>query len=186
MKGETNNDAAVEATARTDLKGSEGGEMGPDRNIARRDFIQRVAVASAAAGTGLTGFGATAERQTDKGPKPPPAVLPFVGIQMGPHTMLDEGIERCLDLIQETAAVNAVMPYSHGYNNAFFKPLRNRADHGVPLTDNAGRKFPLVWSKLTTVFTKTQRCDTSASAPPSSTPATTSSLNSPNPAANAD
>jgi hypothetical protein len=32
---------------------------------------------------------------------------PFVGIQMGPHTMLDEGIEHCLDLIGRTAAVNA-------------------------------------------------------------------------------
>lgn len=75
------------------------------------------------------------------------ASRPFVAIQMGPHTMLDEGIEHTLDLIQETAAVNAVMPYSHGYNNVFYKPLRNRADHGVPLTDNTGRKFPLVWVK---------------------------------------
>src|SRR6185503_8425326 len=39
------------------------------------------------------------------------------------------------------------MPYSHGYNNAFVKPLRSRADHGIPLKDNAGRKFPLVWVK---------------------------------------
>ena len=71
----------------------------------------------------------------------------FNGIQMGPHTILDEGIERTLDLIAETAAVNAVMPYSHAYNNALVKPLRDRADHGVPLTDNARRKFPLVYVK---------------------------------------
>ncbi len=64
---------------------------------------------------------------------------------MGPHTILDEGIERTLDLIAETAAINAVMPYSHAYNAALVKPLRDRADHGVPLTDNAGRRFPLVW-----------------------------------------
>jgi len=69
----------------------------------------------------------------------------FNGIQMGPHTMLDEGIERTLDLIQSAAGVNAVMPYSHAYNGALIKALRDRADHGVPLTDNAGRKFPLVW-----------------------------------------
>ena len=37
------------------------------------------------------------------------------------------------------------MPYSHAYNAALIKPLRDRADHGVPLTDNAGRRFPLVW-----------------------------------------
>ncbi|HKV98757.1 MAG TPA: hypothetical protein VJN96_02975 [Vicinamibacterales bacterium] len=69
----------------------------------------------------------------------------FNGIQMGPHTMLDEGIEHTLDLIAETAGVNAVMPYSHAYNAALVKPLRDRADHGVPLTDNTGRRFPLVW-----------------------------------------
>jgi hypothetical protein len=69
----------------------------------------------------------------------------FNGIQMGPHTMLDEGIERTLDLIAETAGVNAVMPYSHAYNGALVKPLRDRADHGVRLTDNTGRKFPLVY-----------------------------------------
>jgi hypothetical protein len=31
---------------------------------------------------------------------------------MGPHTILDEGIERTLDLVADTAAINAVMPYS--------------------------------------------------------------------------
>jgi hypothetical protein len=69
----------------------------------------------------------------------------FNGIQMGPHTILDEGIEHTLDLIADTAGVNAVMPYSHAYNAALVKPLRDRADHGVPLTDNTGRRFPLVW-----------------------------------------
>jgi hypothetical protein len=69
----------------------------------------------------------------------------FNGIQMGPHTILDEGIERTLDLIADTAAVNAVMPYSHAYNAGLVKPLRARADHGVPLVDNTGRRFPLVW-----------------------------------------
>lgn len=71
----------------------------------------------------------------------------FNGIQMGPHTILDEGIERTLDLIQSAAGTNAVMPYSHAYNGALIKALRDRADHGVPLTDNTGRKFPLVWVK---------------------------------------
>ena len=32
------------------------------------------------------------------------------------------------------------MPYSHAYNAALIKPLRDRADHGVPLTDNTGRR----------------------------------------------
>ena len=83
--------------------------------------------------------------------------MTFNGIQMGPHTMLDEGIERTLDLIQDTAAITAVMPYSHAYNNALVKPLRDRADHGVPLTDNAGRKFPLVYVRTHERYYRTPR-----------------------------
>jgi hypothetical protein len=64
---------------------------------------------------------------------------------MGPHTILDEGIERTLDLIARTAAITVVMPYSHAYNDGLIKPLRDRADHGVPLRDNTGRRLPLVW-----------------------------------------
>lgn len=109
-------------------------------SLARRAFLVDLAAMLAAAQAGVRAQPAAAA------PAPAPApVAPFVGIQMGPHTMLDEGIERTLDLVQDAAAVNVVMPYSHGYNDAFVKPLRARADHGVPLTDNAGRKFPLVW-----------------------------------------
>jgi hypothetical protein len=71
----------------------------------------------------------------------------FNAVQMGPHTILDEGIERTLDLLARTAATNVVMPYSHAYNAGLIKPLRDRADHGVPLTDNTGRRLPLVWVK---------------------------------------
>jgi hypothetical protein len=39
----------------------ESHEMAAEGGIARRDFIQRVAVVSAAAGTGLAGLGATNE-----------------------------------------------------------------------------------------------------------------------------
>jgi hypothetical protein len=69
----------------------------------------------------------------------------FNGIQMGPNTMLDEGIDRCLDLIQETAAINAVLVYSHTYDE-FNKPLEIlAADHGVPPRDMRKRKLPAVW-----------------------------------------
>lgn len=105
----------------------------------RREFMQRLAAVAAVAGTGALRF--------------PELTAPFApagtvnGIQMGPHTILDEGIERTLDLLAETAATNIVMPYSHAYNAGLVKSLRDRADHGVPLTDNSGRKFPLVYVK---------------------------------------
>src|SRR3982751_2915903 len=103
--------------------------------IDRRSFLERVTALAAVAAV-------------SRPPAPPPVSPPagrFNGIQMGPHTILDEGIDRTLDLLAETAAVNAVMPYSHAYNAGLVKPLRARADHGVPLTDNTGRRLPLVW-----------------------------------------
>jgi hypothetical protein len=117
-----------------------------DPSLARRDFIRDLAgmVALGQAGLRLPPEVAAPAYASEDVSAPAGR---FVGIQMGPHTMLDEGIDHTLDLIQEAAAVNVVMPYSHGYNGAFMKPLRSRADHGVPLTDNAGRKFPLVWVK---------------------------------------
>ncbi|MEA1886580.1 MAG: hypothetical protein U9N72_05160 [Bacteroidota bacterium] len=70
----------------------------------------------------------------------------FVGIQMSPHTMLDEGIEKCLDLTGETAGVNAVFPYSHAFHTSTLgKPLRYLAtDHGTPPRD-LRNKVPAVW-----------------------------------------
>lgn len=100
----------------------------------RRSFIEALAAAA---------FAVENSRRPAASKTPPAGTLN--AIQMGPHTILDEGIERTLDLIADTAAINAVMPYSHAYNAGLVKPLRDRADHGVPLTDNTGRRFPLVW-----------------------------------------
>ena len=41
----------------------------------------------------------------------------FVGIQAGPHSLMDEGIDKALDLMQETAAINAIMVYGQTYYN---------------------------------------------------------------------
>jgi hypothetical protein len=117
----------------------------------RRDFLRRVAAASSVAGAALTTAGvqqaapsaAPATASAAKGPR-----NIFCGIQMSPHSMLDEGIEKCLDLIQETAAVNCIMVYSHAYGGNMRKPLRDLAnDHGVPAHDNTQRKLPIVWVK---------------------------------------
>ena len=100
----------------------------------RRDFLRYAGGALAAA---------SIENPLAFAQKP----APFVGIQMGPHTMFDEGIEPCLDLIRDTAAVNALFIYSH----AFHGDLRERADllapdHGKPPRANRP-PLPLVWVK---------------------------------------
>jgi hypothetical protein len=88
-------------------------------------------------------------------PQQPPGHTMFNAIQMGPHTMLDEGIERCLDLIQETADINALMIYSHTYHGDIRKPAQMLAtDHGVPVRDMRNRKLPAVWVKTHEQFYK--------------------------------
>ena len=111
--------------------------------IARREFLRRVG-----AGTAMAAAAARPASPAENmaGPSAAqPANSPFVGIQMSPHTMLDEGIERCLDLIQDTAGINAVMPYSHAFHGDLRKPLAWLApDHGVAPKGNRS-PLPAVW-----------------------------------------
>ncbi|MGE5757510.1 MAG: twin-arginine translocation signal domain-containing protein, partial [Sideroxydans sp.] len=103
----------------------------------RRDFLRTAAGALAA--TALPNPLASAQQ--------PAAPLRFVGIQMGPHTMLDEGIEPCLDLIRDTAGVNAVFTYSHAFHADLRKPAEFLApDHGKPVRANRS-PLPSVWVK---------------------------------------
>jgi hypothetical protein len=87
--------------------------------MGRRSFVKEMAAMFAAVGAALPAVGAGRVWGQPPAKQEPRARLPedaVVGIQMSPHTMLDEGIERCLDLIRETAAINVVMPYSHAFH----------------------------------------------------------------------
>lgn len=103
--------------------------------IKRRDFVRGIAgisAARAAAGNA------------------PPAAGRFVAIQVAPSTLLDEGIPRCLDLIQECAAVNVIVVQSHTYyaSDGLHKkraPDCLAPDHGLPVRDPAIRKLPFCW-----------------------------------------
>jgi hypothetical protein len=116
----------------------------------RREFVRHAAAMLAAVEVGLdsVGVGRVFAQEAPAGalPRPQRPGDAVVGIQMSPHTMLDEGIEPCLDLIRETAAINVVLPYSHAFHTATLgKPLRDLAtDHGKPPRDLRGR-VPAVW-----------------------------------------
>ena len=119
-----------------------------DSNLTRRDFIRDIAAISAIAplgsGAALSAQEATAAPSARKAL----SAETFIGIQMGPHSLFDEGIDRCLDLVQETAAINAVMVYSQTYHMEMRRPTQTLAtDHGVPLRELTGRKLPQVWMK---------------------------------------
>jgi hypothetical protein len=101
----------------------------------RRQFLGSAASA-AVAQSGILGA------QADK------PVSHFNAIQMGPHSLCDEGIDHALDLIQDTAAINTVMVYSHMYHGGYGKALPVFApDHGVTPRDTRNRKLPMVWVK---------------------------------------
>jgi hypothetical protein len=115
----------------------------------RREFLQGLAGVLGAAGMGLKWPADVGARQSAATPpsRTPPAGN-LVGVQMGPHTMLDEGIEPCLDLIRDTAGIDTVFVYSHAYGGDLRKPVQWLAtDHGKPPLDQRTRKLPLVWTR---------------------------------------
>ncbi len=101
----------------------------------RRHFLKTSALATAA-----LPFATSAAAAPEK---------TFVGVQIHPFSFYDEGPERVLDLLQETAGVNALLVYSHLYG----------ADQGVPLEvlahDHPGytpvapkdRRYRRVWAR---------------------------------------
>lgn len=94
------------------------------------------------------GLGGRPQGAADPGQEIVPSLPPdaVIGIQMSPHTMLDEGIEACLDLIQDTSGINTVIPYTHAFHTSTLgKRLEDLArDHGKPPRDFRG-KVPAVW-----------------------------------------
>ena len=74
----------------------------------------------------------------------------MIGIQIAPFNLLDEGIERCLDLVQETADVNALFCYSHTFYGIPYKPVGRPVevlapDHGITPRAEGDRRLWPVW-----------------------------------------
>jgi hypothetical protein len=71
----------------------------------------------------------------------------FIGIQLGSHSVFDEGVDHVLDLLQRTAAINGLLVYTHSYQQQLFssRPLEALADHGVPIRDPRSRELTHAW-----------------------------------------
>ena len=100
----------------------------------RRNFIKNSTVASAA--LGIAPHLAEKAFATNSGLPP---TKPFAGIQIAAHSFYDEGMDYCLDLLQEKAALNNVMVSFHAYYGAIGRPKQVMGDHGVPKPDNSKR-----------------------------------------------
>lgn len=80
--------------------------------------------------------------------KPVQKVEPLSGVQIAPFSILDEGIQRCLDTLKNNAAINALFIYSHDYYPGHNKPPNVMAtDHGIPVRDMRERRLPSIWVK---------------------------------------
>ncbi len=69
----------------------------------------------------------------------------MVGVQISPHSLLDEGIDNCLDQLKEKASVNTLFLYSHTYHMGYRPPNVMAKDHGVKVIDENKRNLPRSW-----------------------------------------
>ncbi|MFZ5832511.1 MAG: hypothetical protein ACOY3P_20685 [Planctomycetota bacterium] len=110
----------------------------PAAPVSRREFVQTAMAASAMAAAGLQVQARAAE------PKSAMADV-LVGIHIAAHSFYDEGIDRCLDYLHETAAVNTLLVTSNSYYGAMFRPKEVQADHGMGVRDGRGRRVTKLW-----------------------------------------
>ena len=103
----------------------------------RREFVKAAALATLASRAPHV-FGEPPE-------VPSKPSEPMVGVQIAPASLFDEGFDRCLDTLQEKAAVNTLFIYSQTYH-AGTKPKNVLAtDHGVPVRDFFKSRLPHLW-----------------------------------------
>ncbi|HEX4005656.1 MAG TPA: hypothetical protein VHX60_05750 [Acidobacteriaceae bacterium] len=121
------------------LDGPAGESHGPNR----RDFLIGLTAAAGASRMSLLGqLTPNAERRT---PEERAALrgLPgrgqhkFVAIQIGARSFVDEGVDKCLDTLAETAGVNVLMPTVFTYGTG----LAGRQVHDEPLPDHGVQAY---------------------------------------------
>ena len=92
-----------------------------------------------AAGTPLA-VQAAAQGQGTKQAAAPTKGSKFVAIQIGGRSFVDEGVDACLDTLQNTGGVNVVMATVFTYGSG----LAGRQVHGEPLPDHGVKEYDQV------------------------------------------
>ena len=97
----------------------------------RRDFLKNssAALAVMAAAGPLTSL-ASATLKASTGPK-------MNGIQIGPVSFMDEGVEKVLDILQERGAINTVFLSTFSYDRG----ISGRQMPGVPIPDHGAQEY---------------------------------------------
>ena len=110
----------------------------------RRNFLQGLAAAPIASLAGSKGLLHTlspvlaAANRTGPAPaRVPAAGKKFVALQIGARSFVDEGVEKCLDTLQEKGRVNVLMPTVFTYGRG----LAGRQIPGQPLPDHGVQEY---------------------------------------------
>jgi hypothetical protein len=107
-------------------------------DASRREFLKRASMASAVMLNGAAGTGAFAS-VVSQAPEAGSTnkEKPFVAIQIGARSFVDEGVDKCLDTLQEKASVNVLMPTVFTYGRG----LAGRQIPGLPLPDHGAQEY---------------------------------------------
>jgi hypothetical protein len=115
------------------------------RGHTRRDFLKGLTLQAAAGAPGMTLLGQltqTPERHTPQDLAelrgvPGRGKRKFVAIQLGAQSLVDEGVDKCLDTLAETGGVNVLMPTVFTYGTG----LAGRQAHDEPLPDHGVQAY---------------------------------------------
>ena len=116
------------------------------KETSRRSFLKGLtatpAVALATGGSLLASAANGAELQAARtvAGRPGTNSKKFVGMQIGARSFVDEGVDQCLDTLQETGGVNVVLATVFTYGTG----LAGRQVHGEPLPDHGVREYDAV------------------------------------------
>lgn len=110
----------------------------------RRSFL-KIAARCSAASVALPLASARSADARERGSNGGDRRDPLVGVQIAPVTILDEGIEGCLDTLQEKAEVNALFIYSQTYHMGIQPANVIADDHGAAVRNFATSRLPRIW-----------------------------------------
>jgi hypothetical protein len=136
----------IEQCQSTSIEGKKemDNSVGSSNETSRRKFLKEVSMTSALALAGGTAFArASSEGQLSNQSGQSSAAQnrteskKFVAIQIGARSFVDEGVDKCLDTLQEKASVNVLMPTVFTYGRG----LAGRQIPGLPLPDHGVQTY---------------------------------------------
>lgn len=111
---------------------------GPDREFGgRRRFLKTAGLLAVTTGILRLESAGSAAESPEGGAAPR---SPFVGVHLAAHSLYDEGLDHCLDFLQETAGVNTLLVTSNAYYGAMLRPKEAQGYHGLPIRDGRNRQ----------------------------------------------